>query len=265
MSNVLLSKDIVDEVITIAISAGSAIMDVYKTDFSVNIKDDKSPVTEADTKANEIITNGLLNLPFNLPILSEEGASIAFKERSKWKSYWLVDPLDGTKEFVKKNDEFTVNIALMDNNIPIFGVVYAPVFESIYWGGLDIGSFKSLKNNEASSISVRSDFNTPIHIATSRSHPSLEMDTFLKQFMNVKLHPMGSSLKMCSVAEGSVHLYPRLGPTMEWDTAASHAIVKAAGGELNQYGHNIPLIYNKENLLNPKFIAGSVKYIQNLM
>ncbi|MBC8255837.1 MAG: 3'(2'),5'-bisphosphate nucleotidase CysQ [Candidatus Marinimicrobia bacterium] len=254
----------IQSVIKIAKQAGLVIMEVYKTDFDIQIKNDKSPVTEADTRANEIIIDGLLKITPDIPILSEEGRDIPYEERSKWESFWLVDPLDGTKEYIKKNDEFTVNIAYMQNNLPIFGVVYAPALDELYWGNVEKGAYKSIAGKTYNKINVRTQLNSPVQIATSRSHPSPKMDKFLSQFKSNDLHPMGSSLKICSVADGRVHFYPRLGPTMEWDTGASHAVIKAAGGEIIKYGTNKPLKYNKEDLLNPEFIAGNLNSIESL-
>ena len=264
MSYKLLNDQTISQIKDMSKLAGIEIMKIYKTDFSVSIKSDHSPVTKADKNANNVILKGLSKLPIKYPILSEEGVPISYQERAAWKSFWLVDPLDGTKEFIKKNDEFTVNIAFINNNIPVFGVVYAPVYDLMFWGGEDVGAFKAKGDEPFTRISVKSDFIDPIRIASSRSHPSGEMDLFLKQFKKYNLISMGSSLKICSVADGSVHLYPRLGPTMEWDTAASHAIVKASGGDLIEYGTNNTLSYNKEDLLNPKFIAGNIDKIKNL-
>lgn len=264
MANFQITNDIIQIVIKIAKQAGLVIMDVYKTDFEIKIKTDKSPVTEADTRANEIIFNGLIKINPDIPILSEEGRNIPYEERSKWDSFWLVDPLDGTKEYIKKNDEFTVNIAYMQNNLPIFGVVYAPALDELYWGSVEMGAYKSIAGETYNQINVRAYLNSPVQIATSRSHPSPKMDKFLSQFEKNDLHPMGSSLKICSVADGRVHFYPRLGPTMEWDTGASHAVIKAAGGEIIKYGTNKPLEYNKEDLLNPEFIAGNLNSIESL-
>ncbi len=259
-----ITNEIIQSVIKIAKQAGLVIMDVYKTDFDIQIKSDKSPVTEADTRANKIIFDGLLKIAPDIPILSEEGRDIPYEERSNWESFWLVDPLDGTKEYIKKNDEFTVNIAYMQNNLPIFGVVYAPALDELYWGSVEKGAYKSIAGEAYSQINVRTQLNGPVQIASSRSHPSPKMDKFLSQFEKNDLHPMGSSLKICSVADGRVHFYPRLGPTMEWDTGASHAVIKAAGGEIIKYGTNKPLEYNKEDLLNPEFIAGNLNSIESL-
>ena len=264
MKIISLNDDLISGVINIARQAGVAILDVYNTDFDISIKDDQSPLTEADTRANDIIIEGLEQITPDVPVLSEEGKDIPFEERSNWDAYWLVDPLDGTKEFIKKNDEFTVNIALLKLNQPVFGVVYAPALNKLFWGSSKKGSFKSNEGDTFMLISVNSQLTNPVKIAVSRSHPSPKMKSFISQFDEYDLHPMGSSLKICSVSEGTVHFYPRLGPTMEWDTAASHAIIRAAGGELINIGTNKPLEYNKEDLLNPKFIAGNMQNIQSL-
>ena len=259
-----INDEIIKNVIEIAKNAGTEIMNVYDSDFDVYIKSDKSPVTDADKRAHDIITKGLLNITPNIPILSEEGRNIPYNVRSKWESFWLVDPLDGTKEYIKKNNEFTVNIAFLKDNNPEFGVVFAPALNELYWGWLKTGAFKSIAGKPSTSIKVKTNLTNPIQIAASRSHPSPKMDEFLSQFEKINLNKMGSSLKLCSVADGKVHFYPRLGPTMEWDTAASHAIILAAGGDIIKYGTNIALEYNKENLLNPEFIAGNVKSINAL-
>ena len=259
-----ITEELIQQVIKIARQAGSAIMEVYKTDFDFQIKDDNSPVTAADKKANTIITEGLKEINPEIPILSEEGREIPFEERSRWESFWLVDPLDGTKEFIKKNNEFTVNIALLEKNQPVFGVVFAPALDILYWGCQDKGAFKSNIGNSYYSVSVNSKLSDPVQIAGSRSHPSNKMNVFTSQFEKYEVKPMGSSLKICSVADGSVHFYPRLGPTMEWDTGAAHAVLRAAGGEIIKYGTYEPLEYNKRNLLNPEFLAGHVNAIRSL-
>ena len=264
MSNFLISDEIIQSVIEITKQAGAVIMDVYKTNFEIHIKNDKSPVTEADTRANDIITAGLLKIAPDIPILSEEGGDVSFEERTKWDSFWMVDPLDGTKEFIKKNGEFTVNIAYMQNNLPVFGVVYAPALNEMYLGSIEKGAFKSVAGDSFNPIRAKSQLNNPVQIVTSLSHPSSKMDNFLAQFDTFDLHPMGSSLKVCLVADGSVDFYPRLGPTKEWDTGAAHAVLRAAGGEIIKYGTNEPLEYNKQNLLNPEFIAGNILSIQSL-
>ena len=259
-----ITEEIIQGVVALTRQAGSAIMEVYKTDFDIKIKDDNSPVTAADTKANAIVSEGLKEINPEIPILSEEGRDIPFEERSKWETFWLVDPLDGTKEFIKKNDEFTVNIALLKKNQPVFGVVYAPALDILYWGCQDKGAFKSIGGNSHKPVAVNSQLSDPVQIAGSRSHPSIKMNAFTSQFKKYDLHPMGSSLKICTVSDGTVHFYPRLGPTMEWDTAAAHAVLRGADGEIIKYGTYEPLEYNKRNLLNPEFIAGNMQNIQSL-
>jgi len=260
----VMTNALIHSVKSIAVEAGSAIMDVYHADYDIQIKADKSPVTEADKKANTIITNNLNQLTPNIPTLSEEGRNIPFSERAKWKYFWLIDPLDGTKEFIKKNDEFTVNIALIQNGKPTFGVVYAPALEILYWGGVGVGAYKKDKKSLEIKINVLDELNNTVFVAGSRSHPSERMNAFMGQFKDSQVWPMGSSLKVCLVADGSVHLYPRFGPTMEWDTGAAHAILKASGGEAIIHGTNEPLKYNKENLLNPEFIASSSNVISTI-
>jgi len=259
-----LDEKLINSVINIAKKAGSEIMKIYNTDFNIHIKDDSSPLTEADIAANNIIMKGLKKISSNISILSEEGITIPYDERSNWDSYWLIDPIDGTKEFIKKNNEFTVNIAYLCNNTPIFGVVYAPALYKLYWGSIEKGSFLSINGSSFKSINVASNIIYPVQIATSRSHPSSKLDSFLSQFTDYNLCPMGSSLKICSVAEGIVHFYPRLGPTMEWDTAAAHAIIKSAGGDLIELDKSRTLRYNKISLKNPNFIAGNSKLIKSL-
>ena len=259
-----LNDELINSVKSIGVEAGSAIMDVYHTDYDIQIKTDNSPVTEADKKANTIISNKLNQLTPDIPILSEEGRNIPFSERENWTSFWLIDPLDGTKEFIKKNDEFTVNIALIENGRPIFGVVYAPALDLLYWGEVGEGAYKKSGDSAEVKINILVELNSPVLVAGSRSHPSERMNAFMGQFKESEVRPMGSSLKVCLVADGSVHLYPRLGPTMEWDTGAAHAILKASGGEAIIHGTNEPLRYNKENLLNPEFIASSSNVIATI-
>ena len=255
---------LINSVKSIAVEAGFAIMDIYHADYDIQIKADNSPVTEADKKANTIITNKLNQLTPDIPILSEEGRNIPFSERSNWKYFWLIDPLDGTKEFIKKNDEFTVNIALIQNGKPTFGVVYAPALDILYWGEVGEGAYKKMGKSIKVKINVLDELNNPVLVAGSRSHPSERMNAFMGQFKESEVRSMGSSLKVCLVADGSVHLYPRLGPTMEWDTGAAHAILKASGGEAIIHGTNEPLRYNKENLLNPEFIASGSNVISTI-
>lgn len=245
-----------------AIKAGNEILDVYYNfDFGVEFKSDNSPLTVADKRAHQAIAQVLHET--NLPVLSEEGKSIPYEERKTWRLFWLVDPLDGTKEFIKRNDEFTVNIALIEGNSPVAGVVYVPVSRELFWGNHS-GSFKAIIENEnepLSNIQQLPSVNTKekFVIAGSKSHMNPETEAFIesldKKGKTVELKSKGSALKICMIAEGVADIYPRLAPTMEWDTAAGHAIVKFAGKEIVQFENTKPLVYNKENLLNPWFIV----------
>ncbi len=299
-----------EKVIEAAIRAGSEILKIYDQDFEVEFKADESPLTSADKAAHEIIIQVLEQTPY--PVLSEESAEIPYEERKGWKTYWLVDPLDGTKEFIKKNGEFTVNIALIEDGEPTLGVVYVPVLETLYCGMLDVGCRtwdvecgmsawkatdcvgKSVDDVVKSAISLPliSDLRSPtsgLRVVASKSHCNDETRAFIadleEKYGKTELVSRGSSLKLCMVAEGSADIYPRIAPTMEWDTAAAHAVVKAAGGEVFEYDSTIaaasyltqsakrieqseephapcsmphalkPLHYNKQNLLNPHFVV----------
>lgn len=254
--------------INAAIHAGNAIMKIYVQDFEVFTKEDASPLTMADKNAHEIIVAELRST--NIPVLSEESSDLSYDSRKDWKTYWLVDPLDGTKEFVKRNGEFTVNIALVENGSPVFGVIYAPVLKDLYVG--------DVHKNESFKVAVSEDFdannlienktllkakrNTTdiFRVVASRSHKNKATEMFLSElrlqnFKNVELVSIGSSLKFCMMAEGKADLYPRMAPTMEWDTAAGQAICIAAGLEVLQMEEKKPLEYNKENLMNPYFIV----------
>lgn len=256
--------------INAALSAGNEILKVYNTeDFEIKIKSDNSPLTIADKKAHKIIVDHLSNS--NIPILSEEGKNIMFEERSKWDIYWLVDPLDGTKEFIKRNGEFTVNIALIENNTPILGVIYVPVTKDLYFSEKQQGAFKSINIDFETKIQdintlIQSSFKLPFFIENdcytivgSRSHMNNETEEFIKKLKDehgeIDFISKGSSLKICMVAEGIANIYPRFAPTMEWDTAAGHAIALGAGCSVTQSDEKTPVIYNKEDLLNPWFIV----------
>ena len=219
----MLNQIDIQDIVTITKEAGKAIMQIYEQDFEVEYKKDSSPLTLADKKANDIIEDGLNQLSVNLPILSEEGKGIPYEDRKHWEYFWLVDPLDGTKEFVKKNGEFTVNIALIYKDIPVLGVVYAPALDICYWAKQDEGAFKDGKKLP---LKMESQRNTYMIVA-SRSHMSDETQAFIDAIDTGKekeLISIGSSLKICLVAEGEADIYPRLGPTMEWDTGAVHVI-----------------------------------------
>ena len=252
----MLNQIDVQDIVTIAKEAGDAIMQVYTQDFEVEYKQDNSPLTLADKKANDIIETGLNQLTVNFPILSEEGRDIPYEDRKHWEYFWLVDPLDGTKEFVKKNGEFTVNIALIYKDTPVLGVVYAPALDVCYWAKQGEGAFKDGKKLPLKTEVQRNTYK----IVASRSHISDETQAFIDTIDTSKekeLIPIGSSLKICLVAEGEADIYPRLGPTMEWDTGAAHAIVNETGKSLEKYkeGRLMGHKYNKENLLNQWFVV----------
>ena len=252
----MLSQINIQDIVTIAKEAGDAIMQVYKQDFEVEYKQDNSPLTLADKRANDIIETGLNQLSVNFPILSEEGKSIPYEDRKHWEYFWLVDPLDGTKEFVKKNDEFTVNIALIHKDTPVLGVVYAPALDVCYWAKQDEGAFKDGKKLPLKTADQRNTYK----IVVSRSHMSDETQAFIDAIDTQKekeLISIGSSLKVCLVAEGEVDIYPRLGPTMEWDIGAAHAVVNESGKSLEKYmnGKYSKHEYNKEDLLNQWFVV----------
>ena len=244
-----------DNLVKISRKAGDEILDVYNGTISVTLKDDLSPLTDADRRSNKVITDQLSELYPDIPILSEEGQEINYSDRKGWNLFWLIDPLDGTKEFIKRNGEFTVNIALIENGHPIAGVVYAPTKDTFWYGAREIGSFKVDSDSDPEKISVINDSYNPIKIVSSRSHPSSKLQSYLDRFDSHEIIHMGSSLKICLVADGSAHIYPRLGPTMEWDSGAGHAVLKYAGGFLTDTTTEEELVYNKQNLLNPDFIC----------
>ncbi len=278
----------IETAVKAALEAGDAILEIYEQDFEVEFKADESPLTSADKASHNIIVRALETTPY--PVLSEESAEIGYEERKAWSTYWLVDPIDGTKEFIKKNGEFTVNIALIENGVPILGVVYVPVAETLYLGvahgawGMEHGAWKAsgCSGKEISeiyeSLSPIQVSGTPdgsLKVVASKSHCNDETRTFISEleekYGEASLVSRGSSLKLCMVAEGSADIYPRIAPTMEWDTGAADAVVRAAGGRVfkfdakvgassyicsNQNVHNLP--YNKENLLNPYFVVSGL-------
>ena len=243
------------QLLDIARAAGQAILEVYHQDFSVEQKGDDSPLTAADLASHRIIMQGLAGLEPDTPILSEEGADIPYDTRSRWQRYWLIDPLDGTREFVKRNGEFTVNIALIEQGRPVVGVVHVPVSGVSYVGQSGKGAFKIDADDTASPIHVREKRQTKTQVAGSRSHAGDSLQRFLDRLGDHEIVSMGSSLKLCLVAEGIADIYPRLGPTSEWDTAAAQAVVEAAGGKVTDTQLE-PLRYNtKDSLLNPFFLV----------
>lgn len=245
----------IEEIKKIAIEAGEAILSVYKTNnFDVEIKSDNSPLTEADKQSHIVINKGLHKLFKDIPILSEEGRHVKFETRSKWKKYWLIDPLDGTKEFINKNGEFTVNIALISDNIPVFGIIYAPVLKEIYWGETGQGAFVEQPGETPATKLPTEELPSELTAVASRSHSSKEEKELLQKLNIKKVISKGSSLKFCLLASGKAHYYVRFGPTMEWDTGAGHAIISSAGASLTKITGE-SFTYNKPNLLNPGFIV----------
>ena len=251
---------------SLAFDAGEAILEIYKEDFTIYSKEDHTPLTQADLNANKIICDGLQKHYPNIPILSEENDTIPYEVRKNWRYYWCIDPLVGTKEFIKKNGEFTVNIALIDTNTPVLGIIYAPKLNTIYYGIKDQGAFKEIlqtqnlvAHKEKLPLKVNANPTKNLAVAISKSHLSSQTQDFID---NIALHTKhitlitkGSSLKFCMIAEGEVDLYPRMSPTMEWDTAAGDAIVRASGKKVKQFKTKEPLLYNKEDLENPWFIV----------
>ena len=251
----LTKKDIIC-INNIVYRAGDAIMDIYESPIEVETKSDNSPLTIADKKSHAIIEDGLKNIFPDIPILSEEGKSISFSERKHWRAFWLIDPLDGTKEFIKKNGEFTVNIALIEDGYPIFGSVYAPFKKELYWAYKNHGAWKSENKTNKFQIFTKLNYSKK-RIVISRSHPNEKVTEFINNYDSHQLIRMGSSLKLCCIAEGKADIYPRLGPTSEWDIGAAQCVVEEAGGTVLEYGTNKRLSYNKENILNPFFIVSA--------
>lgn len=251
----MLNPETLALVIRTAKEAGALIMAHYKTDFSVQSKADDSPLTKADLDANNHIEKVLSTAFPTVTIVSEESndkLTLPIKDEV----YWLIDPLDGTKEFIKKNGEFTVNIALIKNNKPVLGVVYAPALDLLYYAMEGHGAYRSESNQTAEAIHVNAATNTPVKVACSRSHPGEALAAWLEKLGEHALAPMGSSLKICLVADGQADVYPRLGPTSLWDTGAAHCILNEAGGSIVDYESHLALQYILDgNWLNPWFIA----------
>jgi 3'(2'), 5'-bisphosphate nucleotidase len=254
-------QDLLAPVTAIAREAGAAILEVYhRADHGVQRKADASPLTAADLAAHELITAALRRLTPELPVLSEESSEVPWAVRQTWTRYWLVDPLDGTKEFVNRNGEFTVNIALIDRGVPAFGVVYVPTLDLLYCGARDLGAWKEDHGQRTRIATVKVlPGQKQLRVVASRRHGGDELDAWLAQMRNrfpeLELVSMGSSLKICLVAEGRADIYPRLAPTAEWDTAAAQAILEGAGGVLTDTALQ-PYRYNrKDELLNPHFFA----------
>lgn len=243
-----------EDICVLAKRAGAAILEVYAGQFAVTDKADRSPLTLADLRSHELIVQGLAKIDPTIPVLSEEASDIPFEQRREWHRYWLVDPLDGTREFVSRNGEFTVNIALIEEHRAIAGIVYVPVRDVLYFGTLAGGARRSIEGGAAEKISVSS-AQRPLRVVGSRSHRDPEFAKLLPKLEPCELVSVGSSIKFCLVAEGSADFYPRFGPTSEWDTAAAQAVLEAAGGAVMGLDGS-PLRYNtKASLLNPSFVA----------
>ena len=255
------NQEAILDILNIAIDAGKEILKIYKKNFNVDLKEDNSPITEADINSNNLIKKRLIEIEKNIPILTEESLG-NWETRRVWKKYWLIDPLDGTKEFVNRNGEFTVNISLIENNLPIFGVIYAPEKSLLYYGIKNNGSYKLITQDnintlsEFTKIKINNNITSNIKIIGSRSHSNKDFQIWVeKNFSQYELISIGSSLKFCFLAEGTADIYPRLGPTSEWDIAAGHIILEEAGGKLKSFD-NTDILYNtKENIINPNFLA----------
>ena len=248
---------LLQQVVSLAVKAGDAILEIYNGPaFQVTQKEDKSPLTAADLASHHTILKGLREITPEWPVLSEESEDTPYETRRAWSIFWLVDPLDGTKEFLKRNGEFTVNIALIEGDAPILGVVYAPASKRMYFAARGAGAFRQ-QNGETLPIRVQPGTGGSTRVIVSRSHGSDETETYTRQYGKCEFVPMGSSLKFCLVAEGVADVYPRSGPTMEWDTAAAHCIVEQAGGAVTA-ADGSPLRYNKQSLLNPGCLASGL-------
>ncbi len=263
MDKALDNKVLVERVIEICTRAGEAILEVYNSsaELEVDTKADDSPVTAADLAAHAVLAPALAELIDGVPVLSEEQEMPSFEERSRWQRYWIVDPLDGTKEFIRRNGEFTVNVALIENGEPVLGVVHVPVLDITYAGAKNHGAFKRNAEGEQEirvrALQPRLDAGEPVELVASRSHGAGAVDKLVERIESslgtVVCKNMGSSLKLCLVAEGAADLYPRLAPTCEWDTAAAQAVVEAAGGTVVDEGFRLLRYNTKDSLLNPFF------------
>lgn len=249
------TKETLEQLVKISRRAGLEILEWYRGDMGITLKPDESPLTRADLASHDLINAELTKRWPDIPVLSEESADIPWETRQNWRKYWLVDPLDGTKEFINQNGEFTVNIALIRDHQPVMGIVHVPVSDTSYFGARDIGAWCKKGTAEATAINVRLPAAQPLVIVGSRSHANPELDAILHRLGPHELTSMGSSLKFCRVAEGLADFYPRLGPTSEWDTAAAQAVVEAAGGKVVKID-GLALDYNrKEAFLNPHFFV----------
>ncbi len=249
-------KDKLAPLVALSHSAGQAILEIYGTeDFGVEYKEDDSPLTRADRRSHEVIAKGLRELTPAIPVMSEEGSSVPYAERKDWREFYLVDPLDGTKEFIKRNGEFTVNISLIRDGMPVLGVVHVPIRGTTYYAAKGHGAWRQKESGEPVALQVRKDIDGPLVVCASRSHGSEALEEFLSQIEIEDRISAGSALKFCLVAEGQAHFYPRFGPTWEWDTGAGHAVILEAGGRVVDIKGVEELKYNKEILKHRGFIV----------
>ncbi|MBY6104676.1 3'(2'),5'-bisphosphate nucleotidase CysQ [Marinobacter nauticus] len=251
-------SSILPDVIKIADEASEKVLHIYQSDFKVNYKEDHSPITAADIASHDIIVKGLRQISRDIPILSEEGAEIPWEERKKWRRFWLIDPIDGTKDFTQRTGAFTVNIAMIEDGEPVMGVVTAPALKEAFWGIKGEGAHMRDRTGRVRRIRVAEPKDT-LRVVASKNHLNDETRAFIETLGAHETVQAGSSLKFCRIAEGHADIYPRMGPTSEWDTAAAHAVLVAAGGMV-QTPEGQPLVYGKENILNPNFIAAGNWY-----
>jgi len=251
-------SSILSDVIRIADEASEKVLHIYQSDFKVSYKEDASPITAADVASHDIIARGLRSISRDIPVLSEEGAQLPWQERQHWRRFWLIDPIDGTKDFTQRTGEFTVNIAMIEDGEPVMGVVTAPALKEAYWGIKGEGAFKRDRAGHSHRIRVAEPRET-LRVVASKNHLNEETRAFIETLGPHEIVQAGSSLKICRIAEGHADIYPRMGPTSEWDTAAAHAVLLAAGGKM-QTPAGQPLEYGKENVLNPHFIAAGNWY-----
>jgi len=251
-------SSILPDVIKVADEASEKVLHIYQSDFKVSYKADDSPITAADTAAHDIISHGLRAISRDIPILSEEGKDIPWEERKHWRRFWLVDPIDGTKDFTQRTGEFTVNIAMIEDGEPVMGVVIAPAIKEAYWGVVGEGAHRRGRNGKVQRIRV-AEPKAVKRVVASKNHLNDETRAFIDKLGEHELVQAGSSLKFCRIAEGHADIYPRLGPTCEWDTGAAQAVLMAAGGKVQTLDGK-PLIYGKEDVLNPHFVASGAWY-----
>ncbi|WP_323753996.1 3'(2'),5'-bisphosphate nucleotidase CysQ [Marinobacter sp.] len=251
-------SSILSDVIKVADEASERVLHIYQSDFKVQYKEDHSPITAADMASHETIVRGLRSISRDIPILSEEGDQVPWEERKHWRRFWLIDPIDGTKDFTQRSGEFTVNIALIEDGQPIMGVVTAPALKEAYWGIKGEGAFKRDRTGRTHRIQVAEPKDIK-RVVASKNHLNDETRAFIETLGEHETVQAGSSLKFCRIAEGHADIYPRMGLTCEWDTAAAHAVLLAAGGKV-QTLDNTPLQYGKEDILNPHFIAAGNWY-----